>query len=197
MIKLKTLIPFAAIFAALTGQALAHSGGAHIQGIGSGFAHTLTGADHMLAMVAVGLVAARLGGRAVWLLPLAFVATMVAGAATAMAGVDVPFTETGIVGSVLVFGAMLASRAAMPLAATTAATALFAFLHGVAHGVEGPAASNVGYVAGFIAATAGLHAAGILAGGSLIRIGKRVGEAALRVAGALIIGAGIGLAFAA
>jgi len=88
-----------------------------VRGLGSGFAHPLHGLDHILAMVAVGLWAAQLGGRARWLVPAGFVGVMAVGGALAMAGLRVPFTEEGIMLSLLVFGILIAVAARFPLAA--------------------------------------------------------------------------------
>jgi urease accessory protein len=148
---------------------LVTSAGAHahvipgdVHGFGSGFAHPLLGFDHILAMIAVGLWAAQLGGRARWLVPASFVAVMALGGALAMAGLRVPFTEEGIMLSLLVFGILIAVAARFPLAASMAIVGLFAFFHGHSHGTEMPACA-VGYVygVGFMLATALLHATGI------------------------------------
>src|SRR5579863_6508338 len=98
-----------AVFLLLTGAgAYAHVVPGDVHGFGSGFAHPLFGFDHVLAMVAVGLWAAQLGGRARWLVPASFVGVMALGGALAMAGLRVPFTEEGIMLSLLVFGILIA-----------------------------------------------------------------------------------------
>ncbi len=146
---------------ALTGTASAHSGMVHAAGFGAGLAHPLSGLDHVLAMVAIGLWAAQQGGRAVIALPASFAAAMVLGAVLGHVGVAVPFAESGIVLSVLVLGLMVAAPR-VPLVVAIAIAGFFAVFHGHAHGVEMPAdLSSAGFVAGFVAATLGLHAIGI------------------------------------
>jgi urease accessory protein len=145
------------------------SAGAHahvipgdVRGFDSGFAHPFQGLDHILAMVAVGFWAAQLGGRARWLVPASFVGVMALGGALAMAGLRVPFTEEGILLSVLVLGILVAVAARFPLAVSMAIVGLLAFFHGHSHGVEMPA-NVVGYAygAGFMLATVGLQACGV------------------------------------
>ena len=128
----------------------------------SGFVHPMGGVDHIIAMVAVGLLAARLGGRALWLVPASFVTAMaVAGAAGSM-GAGLPYVETGIAVSVLVLGAIAALGVAMPIAVAMGLVAFFAVFHGYAHGVEmSETVSGLAYGAGFVAATAILHGVGI------------------------------------
>ncbi|MGD0059823.1 MAG: HupE/UreJ family protein [Verrucomicrobiia bacterium] len=145
------------------------SAGAHahiipgdVRGFGSGFAHPLHGLDHILAMVAVGFWAVQLGGRARWLVPASFVGVMALGGALAMAGLRVPFTEEGILLSVLVLGILVAVAARFPLAVSMAIVGLLAFFHGHSHGTEMPAnAVGYAYGAGFVLATVGLQACGI------------------------------------
>ncbi len=152
--------------------ALAHTGaGAHGHGFTSGFLHPLGGLDHLLAMIAVGLFAAHLGGRALWLVPLAFVALMALGGAAGFAGVALPFVELAIALSVVVFGLLVAFRTRLPLAAAMTLVGIFAIFHGHAHGAELPAGqSALTYAAGFLIATALLHAAGIAIGLGFARL---------------------------
>jgi urease accessory protein len=152
-----------AIFLLLTSiGAQAHILSNDVHGFGSGFAHPLHGLDHILAMVAVGLWAGQLGGRARWLVPASFVVVMAFGGTLAMAGLRVPYTEEGILLSVLVLGILITVAARFPLSASMAIVGVFAFFHGHSHGMEMPA-SVVGYAygAGFILATVLLHAVGI------------------------------------
>src|ERR1039458_3064280 len=100
--------------------AQAHNIPGDVHGFGSGFGHPLHGFDHILAMLAVGLWAAQLGGRARWLVPASFVGVMALGGALAMAGLRVPFTEAGILLSVLVLGFLVAVAARFSLAASLA-----------------------------------------------------------------------------
>jgi urease accessory protein len=127
-----------------------------------GFLHPLGGVDHIIAMVAVGLLAARLGGRALWLVPSSFVLAMAAAGIAGMAGIVLPYAEAGIAISVVVLGVVAVFGLAMPVAAAMGLVAFFAVFHGYAHGIEMPeTASGLAYGAGFVAATALLHAAGI------------------------------------
>src|ERR1017187_3174410 len=129
-----------------------------VHGFGSGFAHPLHGLDHILVMVAVGLWAGQLGGRARWLVPASFVGVMVLGGTLAMAGLRVPFTEEGILLSVLVLGVLVAVAARFTLAASMAIVGIFALFHGHSHGTEMPANAVVYvYGAGFALATVLLH----------------------------------------
>src|SRR6476659_1401554 len=135
-----TLVPTAAF---------AHPGLGDAHGFVAGFAHPLGGLDHILAMVTVGIFAWQLGGRALWLVPAAFVAAMAAGGALAMTGVPVPMVETGIAASVIVLGAIVALGIKAPLAIAMGLVGLFAIFHGHAHGSEMPLAAATGvYAAG-------------------------------------------------
>lgn len=160
--RLKAGIAAAILLAATPASAWAHTGVGATQGLVNGFAHPLLGWDHLLAMLAVGIYAAQRGGKAVWLLPVTFVAVMAIGGVLGITGVLVPGVETGIVTSVLVLGALIAFAIRFPVSAGMALVALFAIFHGHAHGNEMPhAASAIGYALGFCTATALLHIAGI------------------------------------
>lgn len=168
--------------------AVAHEG--HPEAGGSelllGLAHPLGGADHLLAMVAVGMWAAMLGGRAVWAVPAAFVAGMGVGGAAGFAGVVLPGAEAAILASLVLFGAALAVARQVPLAAAFAAAVVFGLAHGTAHGLEAPAGGGLGYGAGFLIATAALHAAGVLAARWFFRGGTRLIGAGTAVAGIVL-----------
>lgn len=169
-------------------EALAHSGHAG-PSFGDGWVHPLSGMDHLLAMLAVGLWAGQLGGRSRWVLPGAFVIVMALGGWLGMAGVPVPLVETGIAVSVLVLGVLVAIAARWPRVAATSLVACFALVHGHAHGTELPAAASAGsYVAGFVAATSALHAVGLalsaLASSGGRAVWLRIGGAAIALAGA-------------
>ena len=128
----------------------------------TGVAHPLSGWDHLLAMVAVGLWAAQLGGRSRWLVPAAFVSVMVLGAVLGHAGITPPGIEQGIAASIFILGLLIAAAVRLPAPASMAIVGLFALFHGVAHGTEMPAtAGGLSYGAGFIAATILLHAIGL------------------------------------
>jgi urease accessory protein len=174
-----------------TSPADAHLLNASGAGWSQGFAHPFSGLDHILAMVAVGIWAAQNGRPALWLLPIAFPLAMIAGGLLALAGVPVPGVETGIAASVAVLGLMIALAARPPLPLAVALVGLFALFHGHAHGTELPeAASPVLYGLGFVLATAILHAIG-LGIGYVIR--QPLGARAVRVGGAAIALAGVGL----
>ena len=138
----------------------AHTGIGDTHGVTHGFMHPVSGFDHILAMVAVGLFAFTLGGRAIWAVPLTFVATMGIAGMVGMSGIPLPMVETGIGLSVVALGVVLAFRVTMPLALAIAFVGFFAIFHGYAHGVEMPdSSSSLAYGIGFVAATALLHAA--------------------------------------
>jgi urease accessory protein len=168
--------------------ALAHAPGAGEAGLAAGFAHPLLGLDHVLAMVAVGLWASQLGGRALWLVPASFVALMMAGVALAFV-TPLPAVELGILGSLVVLGALVAFAARLPVAVGALIVGVFALVHGHAHGTEMPAASLL-YAVGFVAATAMLHGIGVAAG--LYSKGKagwlvRAGGAAVAATGLILL----------
>ena len=142
--------------------ALAHTGHGATGGFAHGFVHPIFGMDHVLAMVAVGLFAGQLGGRALWLVPAAFVGVMALGGALGVAGIAVPAVEIGIALSVVVLGAAVAFRLKAPVALAMILVGAFAVFHGHAHGTEMPeTAAGLAYGAGFMLATALLHGAGI------------------------------------
>ena len=188
---MKFLIAFVATALAAS-SAAAHTGGMAAGGFTTGFLHPIGGLDHVLAMVTVGLLAFHIGGRSTWLIPASFVGMMVVGGVLGAAAIGLPLVEVGIVLSVVVLGALVASGRALPAVLATALVGLFAVFHGHAHGTEMPAAaSGVAYGVGFILATALLHGAGLLAGFGLARLGTRVGGGLLRASGAAASCAGL------
>jgi urease accessory protein len=157
-----------------------------------GVMHPISGLDHVLAMTLVGLFAYRIGGRALWLVPVSFVTLMLLGGILGFIGATVPFVEAGIALSVVVLGAAVAFSLSVPVAAGMALVGLFAIFHGHAHGSEVPDdAGGLGYGLGFMLATALLHAAGIGMGVLISRLDARAGRFVSRAAGgfATIIGA--------
>jgi len=157
--------------ALLATPALAHTGAGATDGLMAGFLHPALGLDHVLAMVAVGLWAGLVGGRAVLAWPAAFVALMVGGALLGMGGMPLPGVEGGIAISVVALGLAVALRAPLPLAAGAAVCGLFAIFHGHAHGAELPeGAGAAAYVVGFALSTTFLHAAGVALGLVLTRV---------------------------
>lgn len=186
-------IGLAAALVLLPSVAFAHTGD-HATGLAHGFAHPITGLDHILAMVMVGVFAWQLGGRAVWLVPATFVAVMALGGALGMAGVGVPFVEIGIALSVVILGAVVAFGVKAPIAAAMALVGVFAVFHGHAHGMEMPAdAAGLTYGIGFMLGTALLHIGGIAIGFVIGRLAERNGPAVTRAAGALVGVAGVGI----
>ena len=154
----------------------------------SGFVHPLHGADHLVAMLAVGVWGAIAGGRAIRVWPIAFVATMLIGFATAVSGIAVPFGEPAIWSSVVVLGLLVALAMNVPVWFGAAIIGLFAFFHGHVHGMEAATSSLLAYASGLAIATGVLHAAGI----GLCRIGSSsIGRVALRTMGAAAAFGGI------
>jgi urease accessory protein len=197
MNRLTRIFTCAAIMGgALSTPALAHTGiAAHGNGFAAGFLHPLMGLDHMLAMLGVGLWAAQLGKRATWMVPVAFVTVMIAGAGLALSGAALPMVEFGIAGSVLVIGALVALGARMPVALAMSLAGAFALFHGHAHGTELPGfAHPAAYGAGFVAATALLHGAGLALAYVVRQYATRLpfrmaGAAMAAIGGGLLIGA--------
>jgi urease accessory protein len=179
-----------ALSGALVSPAFAHTGVGQTNSFASGVAHPLHGADHVLAMLAVGLWAVLAGGRAIWVWPMAFVATMLAGFAAATFGLQMPFVEPAIWSSIIILGLLVALAVEAPVWLGAAITGLFAFFHGHVHGTEATAVGLVPYAAGFALATAALHAAGIGLG---LFAERSIGKLALRAMGGLTVLGGIAL----
>jgi urease accessory protein len=190
--RLLSLALAALAAAALATPAAAHTGLGLLSGLGHGFAHPFLGLDHMLAMTSVGVWAAQQGGRTAWIVPSAFVATMALGGVLGMLGAGVGGTESVIVASVLILGAVVAAALRPPLWLAVPLVGALAIFHGVAHGRELPEATNAStYALGFIAATMILHATGLALAFALRSARQR---AALRAAGVAQIGVGVLLA---
>src|SRR5215510_6899033 len=153
-----------ALTAALASPALAHTGVVQADSFTSGIAHPLSGADHILAMIAVGLWGALAGGLAIWAWPASFVAMMLTGFAVATSGLQMPLVEPAIWSSIIVLGLLVALAVKAPVWLGALIVGLFALFHGHAHGVEAGAASLIPYAAGFSLSTAGLHAVGLALG---------------------------------
>lgn len=165
---------------AFYGIANAHPG--YGGGLAAGLAHPMLGLDHLLEMVAVGVWAFQLGGRARWLVPASFVALMAIAGSIGMAEIDVPMLETGIATSLLVLGLLIAFSVQVRPALGAAIVALFAIFHGFAHGVEMPLLGSAWqYGIGFVLSTAALHGLGLV-------LGKGFHERTLwlRAAGAMV-----------
>jgi urease accessory protein len=174
--------------------AFAHVGVGSTSGFMHGFIHPLSGLDHQLAMIMVGVFAYQLGGRALWLVPLTFVTVMALGGFLGVMGVPIPFVETGIALSVIVLGAIVAFGVRAPLAVAMGAVGFFAIFHGHVHGTEMPLdVAGATYGAGFMLATAVLHAVGIGIGFLIGMSSKTLGNNVYRVAGGLASIAGVAL----
>jgi urease accessory protein len=179
---------------ATAGAAQAHTGHGTAS-LFEGLVHPL-GADHVLAMLAVGLwsVAALPAGK-VWQGPATFMLALVASAALGALGLSAPYLEPLIAGSVVLFGALLVvSSLQIPASAGLSLVAVAASLHGLAHGAEAPASDFSSYAIGFLLTTAVLHAIGIAAGLGLRRYLAQQTTWVLTAAGSLLGGAGLVLA---
>jgi len=168
---------------------LAHTRGGEAAGLLAGLSHPVSGLDHVLAMVAVGLWGAQLGPPAVWLLPVAFPMVMALGGTLGLVGVHLPGVEIGIALSAIGLGAAVLFEAKPKLGVAAALVGFFAIFHGHAHGTELPQGANgLLYSIGFVVATGLLHLAGIGIG-TIHR--WPAGRTALRWTGALVALAGL------
>jgi urease accessory protein len=173
------------LLVALAGPAFAHPG--HVE---SGFLHPLTGTDHLLAMIGVGIWAALLSARrpaALLLVPVAFLAMMAAGAAAGFAGIKLPFSEAGVLASVFMLGGLIMVAVRLPLAAAMVVVGWLALLHGYAHTIEAPPGDPGRYIVGFLTATALLLGLGVGLGKGVQRW---VGDLGLRAMGGLVLAGG-------
>lgn len=189
----KSVLLAAALLAGSSAPAFAHLDPAEHGSVMAGLSHPLFGADHVLAMIAVGLWAAQIGGRALWSVPAAFVATMVLGFILAHAGAPLPFVEPAILASVVALGLVVAMAVRLDAAAAAAIVAAFALFHGHAHGGELGSAGAWSFAAGFVTSTALLHLAGIGLGIGLARLANR--GVVTRLLGGLTAIAGAALIF--
>jgi urease accessory protein len=172
--------------------ALAHTKGGEALGFSSGVQHPMSGLDHVLAMMAVGVWGAQLGPPAVWLLPVTFPMVMACGGMLALMGVSLQGVEIGIAVSAIALGAMVCREARSPLWVATVLVGFFAMFHGHTHGTELPAGANgLLYSVGFVLSTGGLHALGIVLGllhrWQAGQLALRVAEAAVAVAGGVFL----------
>jgi urease accessory protein len=172
---------------------LAHPPAGEGIALAAGLLHPLQGADHLLAMVAVGIWAALSGPAARVGYPAAFLAAMLAGGLAAGAGLALPLAEPMILASVVLAGAAAAAALRVPFGLAAPVLALCGFAHGHAHGVEGPAGAGAGYAAGFLVATAALHLLGLAIGLAALRVGRPV---LARAAGGVVALSGAALAVA-
>jgi urease accessory protein len=176
---------FLALFPA---RVFAHAEKGVAAGFVTGFHHPISGWDHIVAMIAVGLWGAELGAPAIWLLPVTFPLMMAVGGFIGLIGIPLPGVEIGIGISALALGVLVALERKLPIPVCMAIVAIFAIFHGYAHGAElKPGTSALAYSLGFVVSTGCLHGIGILIG--LIHT-RPVGRMIVRVAGCLIALAG-------
>ena len=179
----ENILPVAILLLLVT-TASAHTEKGAAGGFISGFLHPITGLDHIVAMVAVGLWGAFLGKKAMWALPVIFPMVMALGGALGILGVPLPYVEIGIALSGVVLGLMVAFAVRPPLWVAGVLVGIFAIFHGHAHGTELPnAASPLTFAIGFVISTGLLHLAGIAFG---LLTKWPWGMAVVRAGGALI-----------
>lgn len=182
---------------ALTQPALAHEQAGVAGGLVSGVLHPVTGIDHLIAMVAVGIWGAQLGAPAIWILPITFPLVMAVGGVLGVLHVPLPVPEVMIAVSAVILGMAVAARLRLPFPAAALVVAVFAIFHGHAHGAELPRAANaLAYGVGFVTATGLLHLCGIMIG-TLTRwpAGERIIQglgAGIAVIGCYFLAQGLG-----
>jgi urease accessory protein len=182
------------VLLAMPSLAFAHTGHTDTSSLLHGFAHPIGGTDHVLAMLAVGLFAYVLGGRALWLVPLSFVGMMVVGFALGLWQTALPFVEIGIAVSSIAIGLAAALNRPMPPIAAMVLVGAFAVFHGHAHGAEMPnATATLSYASGFVLATAVLHLTGIAAGFAAAKLVGSRAKLVTQGAATLVAIGGIGL----
>jgi urease accessory protein len=165
----------------LPDPATAHTGSGTTTSFLAGLEHPFTGLDHLLAMIAVGVWAGLIGGRATWVWPAAFVATMAAGGILGANGCAMPAVELAIAASLVALGLLIAGTRRLSVRAGATVVALFALAHGHAHGAEATSSNLMTYGAGLLVATAALHGIGLV----LARLSRLPhGKSVLRAAGA-------------
>jgi len=167
----------------------AHVGEGEADGLFAGLRHPVSGLDHVLAMIAVGLWGAQLVAPALWHLPVAFPMVMALGGVLGLLGVPLPGVEAGIAASAILLGLAVMSELRPPLAVAVVVVGLFGVFHGHAHGTElPPGQSALLYSLGFVAATGCLHGLGIAAG---LTHRWRWGRSMLRAAGVIVAMGGV------
>jgi len=154
--------------------------------------HPVGGLDHLLAMIGVGLWASQLGGRAIFIVPAAFVGMMMIGGVLALNGMALMWVESIILASVVFLGAIVAMNVKTTVLVGALVVGAFAVFHGYAHGLEMPlSAEGMYYSAGFALATSLLHAAGIGIG---LGVSRYANESMVRYGGGAILLGGFVLA---
>jgi len=173
-----------------TPTVFAHTFGAYGAGFAEGLAHPFLGLDHTLAMIAVGLWAAQLGGQVLWRVPVVFLLAMVVGASNANPAIESAALEMAVGGSVMALGLLVALALRLPGWSAMLLVGVFALFHGFAHGLEIPqTVSPMGYGLGFLLATASLHLMGVLLGLGLgrFRLASLAAGSAIAVSGLLLL----------
>ena len=179
----------AAVLICSASGAMAHPGG-NLNGFAAGILHPITGLDHIIAMVAVGLWGGIMGGRALWVLPITFPLIMAFGGVLGVLGVPMPGTEVGIALSGIVLGLMILFSVQAPLWLATVMVGIFAIFHGYAHGAELPQSADPAvFAAGFVISTGFLHLLGIGIG---LAVRWPWGKIAVRLVGLVISALGFG-----
>lgn len=154
---------------------------AHVNG-DSGWFHPLSGMDHLLAMISVGAWSSQIGGRAIWIVPSAFVCFMFLGGLAGFEHFELPATEIAVSLSVVLLGLAISIKQRLPVAVAAGATALFGVFHGYAHGYEMPLMDNrVTYTLGFLTTTAMLHVVGAVGAHFMLKSDR--GDTLLRLLG--------------
>ena len=186
---MKKIVFCGVILTIFTSSLFPHTNEGITGGFFSGFTHPVSGWDHVIAMVAVGLWGAFLGTPAVYLLPIIFPLVMAFGGSAGIMGIPLPGVEILIAISGLVLGLLVAMAVKLPINMATVIVGLFAIFHGHAHGVELPGASNpLAYSVGFVVSTGMLHISGILFG---LLAKWPTGKIIVRFAGAVIAVTGV------
>lgn len=185
----KAVVALLVFFPALALAHTGHDGGAHhTLSFTEGFLHPLTGADHLIVMLLVGIWSA-MNTRQWWLAPLVFAWLLLTGALAGMAGLTLGITEFIVATSLLGLGAMVALQMKLPGASGALVIGAFALFHGLAHGAE--LSHSLTALSGMVIATAGLHLAGLGLGWLMMRSAIRQGAARLVGGFATLIGVGL------
>jgi urease accessory protein len=188
---MRLLLIFMGLTAAFISPATGHPSSASAASFSAGVAHPFSNLDHVAVMVAVGLWAALKGDRALWIWPMTFIGVMLFGSFLGIEHVGLPLVESGILVSVVVLGLVVALAIDLPVVVGATIIGIFALLHGHAHGAEvADTINGLEYIAGFVLATATLHALGIGLALGAERGGVRP---TIRLAGATCIAVGVAL----
>ncbi len=155
----------------ISNLAIAHQGHG-LESAYAGFMHPLTGLDHLLVMLAVGLWASKIGGNARWQLPLTFILLMTIGSVLGMSGIMFAGIETAIAASVMAMGFILVMSLSINHVLRIGVIALFALMHGIAHGAELNLSQGLSAFGGMLLATGLLHGVGLLIGTQRLKLAK-------------------------